>query len=84
MGIMFLTTYYWASLVSLFGLQSFLAKPLTAISLEPLRFTKDGVFQISVFEDLHYGEGTHILKLCVSSPLTLGQRRTSPGVLNKM
>lgn len=24
---------------------------------EPLRFGKDGTFQISVFEDLHYGEG---------------------------
>jgi hypothetical protein len=23
----------------------------------PLRFTQDGTFQISVFEDLHYGEG---------------------------
>jgi len=23
---------------------------------EPLRFTKDGTFQISIFEDLHFGE----------------------------
>lgn len=24
----------------------------------PLRFTKDGTFQISIFEDLHFGEST--------------------------
>ena len=24
----------------------------------PLRFTRDGTFQITVFNDLHYGEGT--------------------------
>jgi hypothetical protein len=27
-------------------------------SFAPLRFTRDGTFQISVFNDLHYGEGT--------------------------
>ena len=25
---------------------------------EPLRFTDNGTFQISIFEDLHFGEGT--------------------------
>jgi hypothetical protein len=24
---------------------------------QPLRFTENGIFQISIFEDLHYGEG---------------------------
>lgn len=28
-----------------------------AASFTPLRFTSDGTFQISVFNDLHYGEG---------------------------
>lgn len=28
---------------------------------QELRFTKDGTFQISVFEDLHYGEGENPL-----------------------
>jgi hypothetical protein len=27
---------------------------------EPLRFTENGTFQISIFEDLHFGEGTSI------------------------
>jgi hypothetical protein len=27
-------------------------------SFAPLRFTADGTFQISIFNDLHYGEGT--------------------------
>ena len=27
------------------------------LNTQPLRFTKDGTFQISIFEDLHYGEG---------------------------
>lgn len=26
---------------------------------EPLRFTDNGSFQISIFEDLHFGEGIH-------------------------
>jgi hypothetical protein len=28
-----------------------------AIPQQPLRFTKEGTFQISLFSDLHYGEG---------------------------
>lgn len=28
-----------------------------AAGFTPLRFTSDGTFQISVFNDLHYGEG---------------------------
>ena len=30
---------------------------------EPLRFTKDGTFQISIFEDLHFGEGMSDLSM---------------------
>ena len=26
-------------------------------SLKPLQFTEEGTFQLSIFEDLHYGEG---------------------------
>lgn len=30
----------------------------TALAIpQPLRFTKEGTFQLSVFSDLHYGEG---------------------------
>lgn len=32
-----------------------------ASSFTPLRFTSDGTFQISVFNDLHYGEGERYL-----------------------
>ena len=35
--------------------------PLPRANTQPLRFAQDGTFQISVFEDLHYGEGWSIL-----------------------
>lgn len=31
----------------------------SSVVQEPLRFTDNGSFQISIFEDLHFGEGTH-------------------------
>lgn len=34
-----------------------------AASFTPLRFTSDGTFQISVFNDLHYGEGEQEARL---------------------
>lgn len=40
-----------------------------AAAFTPLRFTSDGTFQISVFNDLHYGEGERHLAppvLCLS------------------
>jgi hypothetical protein len=33
---------------------------------EPLRFTENGTFQISIFEDLHFGEG-----MSISPPLKI-------------
>lgn len=35
-----------------------------AAGFTPLRFTSDGTFQISVFNDLHYGEGERDLVPC--------------------
>lgn len=35
-----------------------------AAAFTPLRFTSDGTFQISVFNDLHYGEGERKLVPC--------------------
>jgi hypothetical protein len=31
--------------------------PRRSVFEEPLRFTDNGTFQISIFEDLHFGEG---------------------------
>jgi hypothetical protein len=38
-------------------------------SFAPLRFARDGTFQISVFNDLHYGEGTRAAQCDNSSVL---------------
>lgn len=38
-----------------------------ATAFTPLRFTSDGTFQISVFNDLHYGEGERDLAPSVLS-----------------
>lgn len=47
------------------------AAPLT--TKPTLRFAKDGTFQISIFEDLHYGEGVRVLEQIVfpSSPTSI-------------
>lgn len=37
-----------------------LAAPVA--SNQPLRFTANGTFQLSIFEDLHYGEGEYTLQ----------------------
>lgn len=39
------------------GLALLLARLAAATSFAPLRFTSAGTFQLSVFEDLHFGEG---------------------------
>lgn len=38
-------------------LASAVSRSISALQ-EPLRFTDNGSFQISIFEDLHFGEGT--------------------------
>jgi hypothetical protein len=39
---------------------------------EPLRFTESGTFQISIFEDLHFGEGMSAL-IALESPMLIRQ-----------
>lgn len=36
---------------------------LNSFKRRPLTFNKDGTFQVSVFEDLHFGESTFPLKM---------------------
>lgn len=40
-------------------------------SIRPLTFAKDGTFQISIFEDLHFGESMSVrFKTCAIRSLT--------------
>lgn len=49
-----LFNHFAASLSLLRGIT---ALPSGSASFLPLRFTKGGTFQVTVFNDLHYGEG---------------------------
>jgi hypothetical protein len=39
---------------------------------KPLRFTENGTFQISIFEDLHFGEGVSAL-VALKNPMLIRQ-----------
>lgn len=52
---------------------SFIAAATARAVNQPLRFTQEGTFQLSVFSDLHYGEGKSIpyLLLCITADKNL-------------
>lgn len=58
-----------------------------AAGFTPLRFTSDGTFQISVFNDLHYGEGEqdlaprvlYLSMTVIDRPGTQGKARSPAG-----
>ena len=52
---------YSVIVVSLAGWAFSNVLPRHSMFQEPLRFTDNGSFQISIFEDLHTGEGTSCL-----------------------